>query len=201
VTDVRDDTTREFTTSVASPAANGSTPKPRTRVPRRPRELTGTDIVVMLGCFVSAVCGVWLAFKILTQGTGWFGYLVAVFAVYLVLLYLVTSDRFDGTVAIDRVMTSVIVAGAIVLLIPLIWILFYVVSKGVTALRIGFFYKDQRGVTPILPATAAVASTRSSGRSAGRARAAVVAAPALLKAVFRRVAEQVATTGADLRRR
>jgi phosphate transport system permease protein len=167
VTDVRDDSTREVAATPASvvvPASNGHgrsttvrdparTP-PKHRVPRRPREMTSTDIIVMFGCFLSAVCLVWLAFQILTQGTGWFGYLVAVFVVYLVLLYVVTADRFDSTVAIDRVMTSVVLGGAFVLLVPLVWIVYTVLDKGLTALRLGFFFKDQRGITPVMPSTA-----------------------------------------------
>ncbi len=124
------------------------------RVPRRPREMTSTDIIVMLGCLLSAVCLCWLAFAILTQGTGWFGFWVSVFVVYLVLLYVVTVDRFDRTVAIDRVMTSVVIAAAVVLLIPLVWIVYVVLDKGLTAFRITFFYEDQRGVTPLMPSTA-----------------------------------------------
>lgn len=129
-------------------------PTGRNRVPRRPRELTSIDLIVMVGCLLSAICLCWLAFAILTQGTGWFGFWVSVFVVYLVLLFVVTSDRFDRTVAIDRVMTSVVIVAAIVLLIPLVWIVWIVLDKGLTALRITFFYKDQRGVTPILPSTA-----------------------------------------------
>jgi phosphate transport system permease protein len=116
--------------------------------------MTSTDLIVMVGCLLSAGCLSWLAFQILTQGTGWFGYVVSVFVVYLVLLYVVTADRFDSTVAIDRVMTSVVIAGALVLLVPLVWIVYTVLDKGLTALRMGFFFKDQRGVTPVMASTA-----------------------------------------------
>lgn len=139
----------------ANGAESSAHPRPpKHRVPRRPREMTSTDLIVLLGCFLSSACGVWLAFSILTQGTGWFGFLLCWFLVGLALLYVVTNDRFDRTVAIDRVMTCVVIAGAIVLLIPLGWIVYTVLDKGLTALRITFFYKDQRGITPILPATA-----------------------------------------------
>jgi phosphate transport system permease protein len=147
-------------TASGPPSGNGhatvgrAAPSGRNRVPRRPREMTSTDIIVMVGCALSSVCLTWLAFAILTQGTGWFGFVVTAIFLYLALLYVVTSDRFDSTVAIDRVMTNVVIIGAVILLIPLVWIVYTVLDKGLTALRFTFFYKDQRGITPIMPSTA-----------------------------------------------
>ena len=48
----------------------------------------------------------------------------------------------------------VVVSGAVVLLVPLAWLIGYVVAKGLPTLRPGFFVHDQSGITPILPATA-----------------------------------------------
>jgi phosphate transport system permease protein len=110
--------------------------------------------VTTVGCVVSAVCACWLIFGVFTDGIGWFGFGLSAFATFLVLLWVVTSDRLGRTAATDRVVTAVIVTGAFALLVPLVWILGYVVVKGVTALRLGFFVHDQRGITPIMPATA-----------------------------------------------
>jgi phosphate transport system permease protein len=108
----------------------------------------------MIGCAISSFCLCWLVFSVLTEGIGWFGFGLCVFVVYLGLLFVVTSDQVGRTAATDRVATSIVVVGAIALLVPLVWILGYVVLKGLVALRETFFYKDQRGITPILPATA-----------------------------------------------
>jgi phosphate transport system permease protein len=116
--------------------------------------MTSSDFITVIGCAVSSVSLCWLLFYVLSGGVGWFGFLVAAFVVYLFLLYVVTADQLGRIVAVDRVATSVVVSGAIALLIPLTWILIYVVVKGIKALRLSFFFHDQRGVTPILPATA-----------------------------------------------
>ena len=131
----------------------GSRP-PRQPRPRQPKNFTTFDIVTTIGCIVSSFCLCWLVFSVLTEGIGWFGFGLCVFAVYLGLLFVVTSDQVGRTAASDRVATSIVVVGAVALLVPLVWILGYVIVKGLVALRETFFFKDQRGITPILPSTA-----------------------------------------------
>jgi phosphate transport system permease protein len=126
----------------------------RERRPRRPRELTSSDVATMLGCLASSFCFCLLVFTVLTDGVGWFGFGLAVFGGFLLLLYVVTADQIGPTAAADRVATAIVVTGAVALLVPLVWILGYVVVKGIHALRLTFFFHDQRGVTPVLPATA-----------------------------------------------
>jgi phosphate transport system permease protein len=107
-----------------------------------------------VGCLVSSVSLVWIVSSVLTDGIGWFGFAVPSFVLFLVLLFIVTSDQQGRTAATDRVATAIVVTGAGALLVPLAWILGYVVVKGIQALRLTFFIHDQRGITPILPATA-----------------------------------------------
>jgi phosphate transport system permease protein len=157
----------------------------RVPTPRRPRDLTPTDFAVTAGCLVSAFCLCWLVFTILTDGIGWFGFGLAVFAVFLVLLFVVTNDRLGRTTAMDRVVTAVIVTGAIALLVPLVWILGYVVVKGLSALRPSFLVHDQRGITPLLPATAGGGSHAIIGTIEQVGLALIWSLPlALLAAVF-----------------
>jgi phosphate transport system permease protein len=81
--------------------------------------------------------------------------------------------------------TAVIVTGAIALLIPLVWILGYVIVKGVTALRPSFLVHDQRGITPLLPATAGGGSHAIVGTIEQVGLALIWSLPlALLAAVF-----------------
>jgi phosphate transport system permease protein len=138
-----------------APPPGGLGPQPR-RVPRprRPKDFTSTDLMTTVGCLVSAVCLCWLVFTVLTDGIGWFGFGLAVFAAFLVLLWIVTNDRLGSTTATDRCVTAVIVTCAVALLVPLAWILGYVVVKGLAALRPNFFVEDQTGITPLLPSSA-----------------------------------------------
>ena len=139
-----------------TPSENGHAPapSPRVRQPRRPRELTSTDVITIVGCFVSALSFTWVVFEFLTEGTGWLGFLVSVYVTFLILLWIVTADRLGATAATDRVVTAIVVTSTFVILIPLVWLVGFVVVRGVTALRPNFFVEDQRGITPVLPATA-----------------------------------------------
>jgi phosphate transport system permease protein len=124
------------------------------RRPRRPAAWTPSDIGTTIGCALSAISLVWITSTVLTSGFGWFGFGLASFALFLVLLFVVTADQVGRTAATDRVATAVIVAGAVALLVPLALILVYVLVQGLKALRIGFLFHDQRGITPIMSATA-----------------------------------------------
>jgi phosphate transport system permease protein len=135
-------------TAVAVPAVRQG------RIRRRPRQATPADYGTMLGCALSAVALTWLVFARLTEGSGWFGFLVVAYFTFLLLYGLVTADRLGTLVAADRVVTVAVTTGAVVLLTPLVWLVGYVVVKGVDALRPGFFIEDQGGVQATAPATA-----------------------------------------------
>lgn len=121
---------------------------------RRPRELTGEDVAVGLGCALSALCLNWLVFARLTDGTGWFGFVVATYLTFLLLFGLVTADRLGRLVAIDRIVTTLVATGAVVLLIPLVWLVSFIVIKGIPALSSSFLSSDQTGITPDMPSDA-----------------------------------------------
>jgi phosphate transport system permease protein len=129
-------------------------PTRRTRTPRRPVERTPEDYMTMLASLVSSLALCWLVFARFTDGIGWFGFVLAVFAVFLVIYYIVTAERHGSLVASDRVASAVVVSAAVVLMIPLAWLVGYVVARGLPALRLSFFVHDQRGITPVMPSTA-----------------------------------------------
>jgi phosphate transport system permease protein len=126
----------------------------RARTPRRPTERTTDDVVTLVASAVSSFALCWLVFARLTDGIGWFGFLLCVFAVFLGIYYIVTAERHGTLVAADRVASVVVISGSVALLIPLAWLIGYVVTKGLPALRPGFFFHDQRGITPGMSATA-----------------------------------------------
>ncbi len=135
-------------------AAPAQRPHPRPRIPRRPSERSSKDNILLAGSAISSVSLCWLLFARLTNGVGWFAFLVASFLVFIAMYYVVLLERYGPLVAADRVVSVIVVAGAAVLLVPLTWLIGYVVVKGLPALRAAFFVNDQRGITPILPATA-----------------------------------------------
>lgn len=103
---------------------------------------------------VSSVAVCWLIFARFTEGVGWFGFLVCAFLLFLATYYLVTVDQHGRLVATDRVVAAVVICGAALLLVPLAWLIGYVIVRGIPALRPGFLFHDQRGITPVMPATA-----------------------------------------------
>ena len=128
--------------------------RPASRTPVRPRELTANDVVTMIGCAVSAVSLSWLIFSVLTGGIGWLGFGLSAFAIFLALVFVVTAEMVGVTAATDRIATTVILASAVLLMVPLVWLVGYVIVKGVPGLTAHFFTQDQKGVTPILPSSA-----------------------------------------------
>ncbi len=129
-------------------------PAPRVRRARRPRDFTPTDIFTLVGCAISALCLNWLIFARMVDGTGWFGFVVCTYVTFLILFGLVTSDRLGRLVAVDRVATVVVTTVAGILLVPLVWLIGYMIFRGVPALTAGFFVNDQAGITPVMESSA-----------------------------------------------
>ena len=136
---------------VGRPGDRGDRPdRPR----RRPTELDRLDYGVLAGSAVSALAFTWLVFTKLTEGVGWFGFVLATYVVFLGIFALVSADRVGRLTAGDRVATVVVTTGAVALLVPLLSLIGYVVVKGLPALRVTFFAHDQRGVLATDEATA-----------------------------------------------
>jgi phosphate transport system permease protein len=139
----------------APPAGGRLTPSgARPRTIRRPTELTELDYAAMAGCATSALALTWVIFTRLTEGVGWFGFVLVAYVTFVVLFGIVTADRLGRVAATDRVATVVITSGAIVLATPLAWLIGYIVVKGLPSLRPDFFFDDQRAISPTQPATA-----------------------------------------------
>jgi phosphate transport system permease protein len=121
---------------------------------RRPRELTRDDYTTAGVAAASAAALAWIAFSRLTDGVGWFAYGLSAYLVFLVLHWLVTRDRLGPLVAKDRIATTVVFSGALLLAAPLVLLVGYVVVRGLPGLRWSFFVNDMGGVTATDPATA-----------------------------------------------
>jgi phosphate transport system permease protein len=138
--------------------ARAAPPTTVQRTRRRPSELTATDLATMAGCAASALALTWLIFARLTDGVGWFGFAVVAYAAFVVLFALVTTDRLGRLVAADRVATVLVTTGAVLLMVPLGFLIVYIVAKGIPHLRLNFFTEDQRGVGTDDPSTTGGAS-------------------------------------------
>lgn len=135
--------------AIEAPSTSPSTRTPPPRPPRekrRPSELTLEDRWTAAGCAVSALALTWLVFARLTDGVGWFGFVLVAYAVFLLLFALVTTDRLGRLAGFDRVATVAISTATIVLFIPLLWLVGYVVKRGLPALRPSFFTEDLAGI-------------------------------------------------------
>ena len=140
-----------------SAAAAPARPAPIRRA-RRPREFTIFDVWILLGSIISSLCLNWLIFYRLTSGASLFGFLLCSYFAFLAIFAAVTTDRVGRLVALDRVMTVVVVTAAAVVFVPLVLLVGYILVQGLKALRPSFFFHDQEGITPVLPSTAGGAS-------------------------------------------
>jgi phosphate transport system permease protein len=142
-------------TAVRETSTITTTRKPnRRRTPRRPVERTPDDTMLLAASAISSLSLTWLVFARLTDGIGWFGFLVFAYIVFIATYWAVLAEQHGRNVATDRIATAIIVSGAIALFIPLALLVGYVVVKGMQALRLTFFIHDMRGVRPSEPATA-----------------------------------------------
>lgn len=138
----------------STPGAASERRGPATVVRRRPSDMTPADIVTGAASAASAVALTWVIFGRLLDGVGWFPFLIVAYVVFLGLFALVTTDRLGRLVAVDRVATVLIATAAGVLMIPLLWLVGFVVVRGISALRPSFFIHDLGGVTADDSATA-----------------------------------------------
>lgn len=152
---------------------------------RRIAPSTPRDRLITLGCAVNSFLLVWLVAARLTAGFGWLGFVVVWYATFLAFVY-VTSREQDGPVAAtDKVASIVIGSATALMVIPFVWLVGYVVSKGLPALRPGFFTADQAAVRPDDPATAGGGSHAIVGSLQQVALSLVLTVPlGLMTAVF-----------------
>jgi len=159
VTNVLDAPNADLATdaNAGTPLAPGDSsrqgPAPRRR-PRRPTNMTKLDLLVMAASAVSSVSLCWLVFAVLTDGVGWLLFWIVAYFVFLAIYFVASYDRVGWLGAVDRVVTVAVSSAMVIVLIPLVWLVSYIIIKGLPALRPSFFVHDQRGVTPTMPATA-----------------------------------------------
>jgi phosphate transport system permease protein len=115
--------------------------------PRRPAGFGRIDALEVVGSAISAAALAWLIFSALA----WNGALGAVliwYAVFIALYRSVARAIHGKLIATDRVMTVVMWSGAALVFVPLVMIIFFIISKGLQYLDFSFFTQTMESVGP-----------------------------------------------------
>jgi phosphate transport system permease protein len=87
-------------------------------VKRRTSPTTPLDRLAALGCAVSATLLSWFVMHVLLDSPGWLADLIVAYLLYLGMLFLVTKHRVGRLAATDKVVSTIVVTGALGLLVP-----------------------------------------------------------------------------------
>jgi phosphate transport system permease protein len=143
------------TPPTAPPAAGPpARPAPRPRVRRRIDDRSTSDRLLLAASAVNAALVTWLVYARLTDGTGWLGYLLTAYALFLILQYVATREQDGAQVAADRTGEIIVTTGLVLLVVPFVLLIAFVVASGFRSLRLGFFIHAQAGISAEMPATA-----------------------------------------------
>ncbi len=116
---------------------------PATYEPRRTgRGWHQDDISLLLGSAISAGAITWVAIVQLTTIRNIVG-LSAIWYLFFLLVYRMVTDMHQGKLAArDKMMSVLIATGSLIVLMPLLFIISYVVGKGLPSINREFFTQD-----------------------------------------------------------
>ncbi len=118
--------------------------------PRRQRKLTADDIAAAILSVLSG--GAFsLTLRILLGQHGILGTVLWWYVASLVVFFLLVRDRSDAEGALDKIMTVVVWSAGAVVSSVLVWMLVYLLFKGIPELTSGFFTEDMSKVGPLTP--------------------------------------------------
>jgi phosphate transport system permease protein len=140
-------------TSDAGFVTAGTVAPPDEDRPRRIRQADRMAAGELLGSALASLSLTWLLFYRLTSLHGATGFAVWWLVSFFVVYWLVVYSAHGTLRARDRMAAAVVGAGAILTLIPLVLIITYVITRGLEALRWGFFVEDMATTGPSDPLT------------------------------------------------
>jgi phosphate transport system permease protein len=118
--------------------------------PRRQRKLSGDDLAAATLAAISGGAFAWVLRILLGQhgimGTAIWWYIGA-----LVVFFLIIRDRTDSEGALDKIMTTLIWSAGVLVSALLVWMLSYLVFKGIPKITASFFSEDMSKVGPLTP--------------------------------------------------
>ncbi len=129
-------------------------------MPDEPRDIRiriGTfsqgDLWALAGSALSGFAVMWLLFTQILAFTKPAELALAWYLLFLGVYWLVTRQLDGPVLAGDRVMTVIVFTAALAMVVPLVLILGYLVSKGLPGIHVNFFTQTQASVGPLDPAT------------------------------------------------
>jgi phosphate transport system permease protein len=126
--------------------APASDPQPERRI--RPSSIRPADMGVLAGSALASLALVWVLYVKLAPTSGQLGFVLFWFAGF-VLIYWICERELEGPlIAADKAVAVVIGSVAIGLLIPLLLIIGFVLSKGAGGLSTHFFTQTMAAVGP-----------------------------------------------------
>ena len=117
------------------------------------RRVDMVDVVVQAGAAVSGLALTFLVMERLTPMSGALGFVLIWYAAFLGISWFAVRDLHGATRAKDHVVRVLVWTGGLAAFVPLLLVVMYVVSKGITALRPQFFTEDQRYVGALSEST------------------------------------------------
>lgn len=125
------------------------------RVHRTLSGFTADDLVLVLGSFVSAICIALLVFGRITSLSGPVGFVVATFVLFLAVYAALVSLTEERPVVVDRIMTVLLTAAALLAGMALLSVIGYTLWKGKAALtRTNLYVNDMSAAGPADPLSA-----------------------------------------------
>ena len=128
-----------------------SVPTPNTPPRRRTRDFGAQGLALLLASALSSFAIVWVFFYQLTLLSGVFGYILCWYALFILIYWIVTSATVDRPAAADRVITTIVASCAALIIGLLLYIVIWVVVKGVQHFTVGFLYKTMAFYQPADP--------------------------------------------------
>jgi phosphate transport system permease protein len=118
--------------------------------PIRRRRFTKRDLVelVLVAAAAAAIAGIIRTIWDVQSPTGT---VIWGFLAFLVIYYVVVRDRADAETALDKIVTVILCAIALIVVGVLAWMLVYLVSQGLPKLAASFFTEDLSQVGPLTP--------------------------------------------------
>jgi phosphate transport system permease protein len=119
--------------------------------PRRVRDFGVQGLALLVASALASFAAVWILFYQLTLLSGALGFLICWYACFLALFWVVTYQVVDRSAATDRVATTVVASCAALVIGALLYIVIWVVIKGVGHFSFGFLWKTLADYQPADP--------------------------------------------------
>jgi phosphate transport system permease protein len=117
------------------------------------RTVDPDDVLIIGGGALGALATTWLLYGRVLPLSGGMGFWVCWYLVFLALVRSATLQLRGRVAARDQLARVIIWTGGILVLVPLLLVVGYTVSRGLEALRPSFFFEDQRFVGALSEST------------------------------------------------